>query len=186
MKKAVMILIVTLISISLLSVAALADMHDKFMAVAKNELAPMGHKRKIVNWTRAKNSKGETMEEIKRLDNLWKSEEGVADYMKPFLEGECAAYLREVVSMIPYMMEIFVMDNQGALVCETDKTGDYMQGDEAKWQESFADGKGAVFVDEPEFDEGFGTNVLQISVPVMDNGKAIGVITFGVFADKVM
>jgi hypothetical protein len=183
-KKTVMILIVTIIGTALIPGTAIAQ--SEFEAVAKNELAPIGHNSWIVNWTRAKNSKGESMDEINRIDGLWKNEEGVADYMKPYLEGPCADYLRKIVFMVPYLMEIFVMDNQGALVCETDKTGDYMQGDEAKWQNSFADGKGAVFVDEPEFDEGFGTDILQISVPVMDMGEAIGAITFGVFAKKVM
>jgi hypothetical protein len=181
----VMIFIVTVIGLSLLSATALADSHDKFMEIAKNELAPIGRDSKIVNWTKAKNSKGETSGQIKRLDGLWKGEEGIADYMKPYLEGDCADYLREVVALVPYLLEIFVMDNQGALVCETDKTGDYMQGDEDKWQKSFAEGMGAVFVDEPEFDKSFGTDILQISVPVMDGGKAIGAITFGVFANKV-
>jgi hypothetical protein len=184
-KKTVMILIVTVFGISLPGGPALADSFGTFVAVAKKELAPIGHDSRIVNWTRAKNAEGETMERIRQIDSLWKSEKGIADYMKPYLEGKCANHLRNVVAKVPYLMEIFVMDNQGALVCETDKTGDYMQGDEAKWQKAFAGGKGAVFVDQPEFDQSFGTEIVQISVPVMDKGKAIGTITFGIFANKV-
>jgi hypothetical protein len=62
-------------------------------------------------------------------------------------------------------------------------TGDFMQGDEAKWQKSFADGNGAIFVDEPEEEDG--KMVQQISVPVMVKDKAIGAITFGVYPDKM-
>ena len=105
--------------------------------------------------------------------------------MEPILNGKCAKHLKKLVAERPYLMEIFIMDNQGANVAMTDKTGDYWQGDEAKFQKSFANGKGAIFVDEVEFDKDFGTDLLQISVPVMYKGEAIGAITFGVFANKV-
>lgn len=186
MKKTVMILMVAALATALIFGTAFGAMMNKYEAVAKNELAPIGHNKYIVKYTKEKNNMGETMDQVNMMDTKWKAEEGVADYMKPYLEGSCANYLREVVSMVPYLFEIFVMDNQGAIVCETDKTGDYMQGDEAKWQKSFADGNGGILVDEVEYDKNFGTDVLQISVPVMDMGRAIGAITFGVFADKVM
>jgi hypothetical protein len=185
-KKTVMILFVAVVGITLVCGVAMAEMMGDLNALAKNELAPIGHNAKIVNWTKEKNAQGETMAQIDTKDKAWKAEEGVADYMKPYLEGSCANYLRKIVSMVPYLSEIFVMDNQGALVCETDKTGDYMQGDEAKWQKSYANGNGAIFVDEPEMDEAFGQEIVQISVPVMDGMHAIGAITFGVFPKKAM
>jgi hypothetical protein len=94
--------------------------------------------------------------------------------------------LKEIVAQHAFLVEIFVMDNQGANVCQTDKTGDYWQGDEAKFKKSYMDGKGEVFVDEVEYDDGMKANISQVSVPVMDMGKAIGAITFGVNVDKVM
>ncbi len=101
------------------------------------------------------------------------------------MESKCGKYLRSIQSQKPYMAEIFVMDNQGANVCMTDKTSDYWQGDEAKFKNSFSDGNGAVFVDEVEFDDSTQTYLSQISVPVMENGKAIGAITFGVDIDQL-
>lgn len=185
MKKTVMILMVAFLGTVLISGAAFGQMMNKYETLAKNQLAPIGHNKHIVKYTQEKNAKGETMDQINALDTKWKAADGVTDFMKPYLDGPCSDYLRQVVALVPYLSEIFVMDNQGALVCETDKTGDYMQGDEAKWQKSFNNGTGAIFVDKPEYDKGFGTDVLQISVPVMDGMKAIGAITFGVFADKV-
>lgn len=38
---------------------------------------------------------------------------------------------------------------EGALVCANAKTSDYWQGDKAKWQRAFAEGKGSVFIDRP-------------------------------------
>ena len=75
------------------------------------------------------------------------------------------------------------MDDQGANVAMTNKTSDYWQGDEAKWQESFKDGVGAVHVGDIEFDESADDYLVQVSVPVMKSGKAIGAITVGVNLD---
>ena len=106
--------------------------------------------------------------------------------MRSKLDNSLSAYLRGIKAASGGVItEIFIMDNQCANVAMTDKTGDYWQGDEAKFQKSFANGKGAIFVDEVEFDKDFGTDLLQISVPVMYKGEAIGAITFGVFANKV-
>jgi hypothetical protein len=77
------------------------------------------------------------------------------------------------------------MDDQGAIVCATERTTDYWQGDEAKWQRAYNDGKGDVFIDRPKLDESANTRIAQISVPVMDGEKAIGAVTVGVVVEKL-
>ena len=158
----------------------------KVMDLAKTTLADIGKDPVIVKAVAADNAKMESMADIEAMDNKWKAEEGTADYMKALMENDCAKHLKDIVAQHPFLVEIFVMDNQGANVCQTDKTGDYWQGDEAKFKKSYMDGKGEVFVDEVEYDDGMKANISQVSVPVMDMGKAIGAITFGVNVDKVM
>ena len=77
------------------------------------------------------------------------------------------------------------MDKQGNIVAESDKTSDYWQGDEDKFIKSFAQGKGAVFIDEPVFDESSERYVVQVSVPVLEpvTKKAIGAVTVGIDLD---
>ncbi len=77
------------------------------------------------------------------------------------------------------------MDNQGTNVAMTDKTSDYWQGDEAKFQKSFNGGNGAVFVDEVEFDDSSQAYLVQVSVPVKDGDTVIGAIPFGIDVDQV-
>jgi len=178
-KKTVMILITAVIFVAMAFGTALADA----ASVAKGELAPIGHDQKIVEAVKAQNAKGLTMDYIKMVDKGWKGQPADTYFIKELRENKCSGYCRAIIEKVPYMTEIFVMDNQGANVCMSGTTGDYWQGDEAKWQKSFADGKGAIFVDEPEDEDG--KMVQQISVPVMDGGKAIGAITFGVLADEV-
>ena len=179
MKKTVMILIATVICVTMIFGTALADV----TAIAKDELAPMGMDKKVVKAVKAQNKKGLTMDWIMKLDKAWKGNDPDTYFIKEIRDNKCSGYLRAIISKVPYMFEIFVMDNQGANVCMSGTTGDYMQGDEAKWQKSFADGKGAIFVDEPEEEDG--KMVQQISVPVVDKGTAIGAITFGVYPDKL-
>ena len=158
---------------------------QKVVDYANAKLAGLGHITLLIEAVQAENAKGKTLEEIQALDEEWKAEKGVAEFMKPFMEGACAESLQTITAADEAIFEIFMMDNQGANVCQTDKTGDYWQGDEAKFKESFADGKGMVFVDEVEYDDGLKANICQVSVPVMDGGQAIGAMTIGVLVDKV-
>ena len=179
MKRTVMILIATVICVAMAFGTALADAES----VAKGELAPIGYDAKIIEAVKAQNAKGLTMDYINKLDKAWKGSPPDTWFIKEVRDKPCSGYTRAIIKLVPYMFEIFVMDNQGANVCMSGTTGDFWQGDEDKWQKSFADGKGAIFVDAPEEDEG--KMVQQISVPVMDGGRAIGAITFGVYPDKL-
>jgi hypothetical protein len=178
-KRTVMILIATVIGVTMLFGTALADI----AAVAKDELAAIGHDKKIVEAVKAQNAKGLTMDYIMKLDKAWRGQDPDTYFIKEIRDNKCSDHSRDLVAEKDYLFEIFVMDNQGANVCMSGTTGDYMQGDEAKWQKSFAGGKGDIFVDEPEEEDG--KMVQQISVPVMEKGKAIGAITFGIYPDKV-
>jgi hypothetical protein len=74
------------------------------------------------------------------------------------------------------VVEAFVMNDRGTLVCSMVETSDYWQGDEAKWQRTFVDGKDP-FVDEPAFDASSGKYAIQVSVPIVEAGKRIGAVT---------
>jgi hypothetical protein len=158
---------------------------QKITNLADNILAPIGSDPIIIEAVKTENAKGKTMDEIKAMDERWGNTAGVADFMRALMDSACGRHIRELQKSQPYFAEIFVMDNQGANVAMTDKTSDYWQGDEAKFQKSFNNGAGAVFLDAVEFDESTNTYLVQISVPVRDGGKAIGVITFGINMEQV-
>lgn len=153
--------------------------------MANGELAKLGTDSVIVAAVKAENAKGKTLDQIKAKDEQWKATAGIADYMKALMESPCGKHLRVIQQSAPYYAEIFVMDNQGANVAMTDKTSDYWQGDEAKFQKSFNGGNGAIFVDEVEFDDSSQAYLCQVSVPVMDGNRAIGAITIGIDMDQL-
>ena len=57
--------------------------------------------------------------------------------------------------------------------------------DVEKFKAAYKDGVGAVFVAEPEFDDSAKAYLIQVSVPVIDGGKAIGALTIGVNLDEL-
>ena len=158
---------------------------QKVKELANSTLFKLGTDPVIVSATKAENTKGKTLDQIKALDEKWKATPGIADYMKALSDSECGKHLREIMNSAPYYSEIFVMDNQGANVAMTDKTSDYWQGDEAKFKKSFNGGSGAVFVDDVEFDESAQAYLCQVSVPVKDGDAVIGAITIGIDVDKI-
>jgi hypothetical protein len=157
---------------------------QKLLDKEATKLESWGHDEAIVAAVRAQNAKEVPLAEIKAIDERWVA--GKAnDTVQQILSAPCSARLHELIGTSGWYDETFAMDDQGALVCATEKTTDYWQGDEAKWQRSFDGGKGATFIDRPRFDESSSQRLAQISVPVFDKDKVIGAITIGVLIDKV-
>ncbi|MDY6905002.1 MAG: PDC sensor domain-containing protein [Thermodesulfobacteriota bacterium] len=153
--------------------------------LAESTLKGYGTAPEIVQAVKAANAEGKSLSQIQKMDEQWRNTPGISGFMKDMMTSGCGVFLRAIQAEAPYYAEIFVMDNQGANVAMTDKTSDYWQGDEAKFKNSFNNGQGAVFVDEVEFDDSTQAYVVQVSVPVMDGGKAIGAITFGIDLDAL-
>jgi len=158
---------------------------QKVVDLAKSKLANLGTDPVIIEAVKAENAKGKSLDQIKEMDKKWKADAGLADYMKAMMDSACGKRLAQIQKSASYYSEIFVMDNQGGNVAMTDKTSDYWQGDEAKFQKSFNGGAGAVFVDEVEFDDSSQAYLVQVSVPVKDNNTVIGAITIGIDVDKL-
>jgi hypothetical protein len=139
----------------------------------------------VVKAVKAQNAKGMSLDQIKQRDEQWRNSTGLDAQMRQMIDGPLGKELSKLEKSKPYFYEIFVMDNQGANVAMTNKTSDYWQGDEAKFTESFKGGAGAEHVSDVEFDESAQAYLVQVSVPVMDAGAAIGAITIGINIDEL-
>lgn len=174
------IIIGTLLVALSTNVYADEELLKKFVHFANTKLVVMGTNPVIVAAVKSENAKKKTMDQIKSRDLAWRSEPGISAFMRAMMTSACGRYLKNVQTVKGIYAEIFVTDNQGANVCMTQKTTDYWQGDEAKFQKAFLGGKGAVHVGEVSFDESTKAYLTQISIPVKDDEKVIGTITFGV------
>jgi hypothetical protein len=122
-----------------------------------------------------KNKVPESQESIQRNDQEWQRNKDFP-LRKQLTHNACAAELKKFVQPDPVIVEAFVMDAEGGLVCSTVETSDYWQGDEAKWQRTYGEGREA-FVDEPALDASTGQYAIQVSTLVSDKGKKVGALT---------
>lgn len=141
----------------------------------------------IVAAIQARNGETGGMSEdaIIALDNKWRAEVGAGDTptISPVLSGDVADMLRSMRDESEGLFtEIFVMDMVGLNVAASDTTSDYWQGDEAKWQQTYGAGDGAIHISEVEMDESTQSYQSQISVAISDpaTNAPIGAATFGV------
>jgi len=185
MKKVISIMTAAVLAITISGIAFAEKAPQEVTDLANSKLLAMGMDPTIVEAVNAENAKRKSLSSIQEMDAKWKATPGIVDYMKALMDNECGKYLKGIQNSDSYLAEVFVMDNKGANVCMTDKTSDYWQGDEAKFKNSYNNGKGNVFVDEVEFDDSTQTYIAQVSVPVVDEGKVIGAITFGIDVEKL-
>ncbi len=133
---------------------------------------------------------GLTASEIDAMDKDWRREakNGGGPLIERLQKRSASAFLVDKKSESGDLVtEVFVMDNKGLNVAISDVTSDYMQGDEAKWQKTYAQGAGQIFVDDVEFDDSSETFQSQLSASVVDpaSGKVIGAITFGINIEEL-
>lgn len=124
--------------------------------------------------------------EILAIDKKWR--DGDSDLHNTYLNNAASDFLRKIkTDSDDLYSEIFIMDFQGCNVALSDLTSDFLQGDEAKFQKSYNNGSGAVFIDEIELDESTGSYQVQVSLPIIDktDNKVIGAITIGIDMSKL-
>jgi hypothetical protein len=128
---------------------------------------------------------------IDGLDKQWRAEtkSPAKPKINEVLGNALSAYLKKIkADSKGFVTEIFVMDNKGLNVGQSDVTSDFWQGDEAKWQKTFLAGPGATFVDKVDKDESTQTFQTQISMSIADpaTNAVIGAVTVGVDVEQLM
>lgn len=147
----------------------------------------------IVDAIKAQNTKHAKLnaDTIDALDQKWRAEAkaGEGELVNSLLGNDLSRFLSaKKAAHDTTITEIFVMDNKGLNVGQSDVTSDYMQGDEAKWTQTFGTGGQAVFIDEVEFDDSTQSFQSQISATIIDpaTGQAIGAITIGLNVEDLL
>ncbi|GAB7081405.1 PDC sensor domain-containing protein [Megalodesulfovibrio paquesii] len=160
-----------------------APQHVKDLAA--RELLAMAEDPVLLAAVQHQNAQGLTLEVIKQRDATWMAQAGMDDFMRALHGNAASLRLREWQAREPWLAELFVTDNQGANVAMSDKTSDYWQGDEGKFTKCMTGGPGELYFSEVEFDKSAQAYLVQVSVPIRQNGQAIGVLVVGVDVDKL-
>ncbi|WP_119168957.1 hypothetical protein [Algihabitans albus] len=121
--------------------------------------------------------------DIDALDKEWRAErERIGDrpLVAELMARPLSNYLLRRQAMAGGLYtEIFVVTDRGLNAGQSAVTGDYWQGDEAKFTKTFEVGADAVFIDEAELHEASGTWRQQVNftIPDPETGAPIGAVT---------
>ena len=137
---------------------------------------------RVVQAVKAQEAAPPAMERVRAIDEAWQRGEDPEGLATSLAKNDCAQALQTLMSANPGYGEAYVTDHQGAIVCMTDRTSDYWQGDEEAWTRAYGGGAGAVVVGKTERDATTGLDVVPISVPIKSAGQVIGVLTVGKIA----
>ena len=170
----------------LMTVGASAQAQD-YNALAQNlittKLTAIATDPEVVAAIKAQNEKHAalTQAEVDALDKQWR--DGDAALIDGVLNNALSTKLKGIVASSGGLYtEIFVTDNKGLNVGQNDKTSDYWQGDEPKWQKPAA---GENDISEVEMDESTQTYQIGVSIPVKDGDTFIGALTVGANAEML-
>ncbi|GAB2183983.1 hypothetical protein LAB1_12920 [Roseibium sp. LAB1] len=168
------------------------EFESELKDLASGKIAEIAAAAEVVSAVKEQNGVTGSYDQAKidELDGKWREEAEAVDQpmIDEVLDKPLSVYLANVQeSSGGLFTEIFVMDAKGLNVGQSDVTSDFWQGDEAKWQETFLVGKGAVHISELEQDDSTQTLQSQVSIPVLDpdSGAVIGAVTFGVNVDNL-
>lgn len=116
-------------------------------------------------------------EEILDLDQQWRA--GSDDYplIQETLNNEISNNLLDFQRQHPEFSEIFVTDQFGLNVAQTNRTTDYYQADEDWWTGAYANGAGESSHGPIEFDESSQSQSIALYIPIQDpkTKKVVGV-----------
>ncbi len=155
--------------------------------LAKTKISSWLGSPSVVAAIKAQNNEHKDLTEAKiaTLDKKWRAETNASS--RPMIDGvlgnPLSSFLKSKKDESEGLFtEIFVMDNKGLNVGQSDVTSDYWQGDEAKWQKTYSMGADALHIGKVKEDESTQTFQSQVSLPVVDpkDGTVIGAITVGV------
>lgn len=191
MKKLTQLLIILVFSAGF-SQVAFSDQAAELVELGKSTFPEWLNHAEVVSAIKTQNSKHEQLSEaeIVSLDKQWRAETSASS--KPLVDAILAKSLSEYLVKVKdnsagVYTEIFVMDNKGLNVGQSDVTSDYWQGDEDKWQKTYPMGPNAVHVGEVEFDDSSQQFQSQVSMSVVDpaSGQVIGAVTVGINIDAL-
>lgn len=158
-----------------------------------NEIASWMNNPVLIQAIKSQNARTVDLDQaaIDQLDQTWRAEvgSGSSQMITDVLQNEAADFLRQQQNESGGVIsEVFTMDSHGLNVAASNVTSDYWQGDEAKFQQTYSMGPGAVHFGEVEFDESSQTYQGQISIVITDpdSNQPIGAMTIGVNVEALL
>lgn len=157
-----------------------SDEVKKILEKKKEAIENLAKEPPVIKFVKESNEKyrNTALTEILRLDAKWQKTEGIDDFIKSFMINDCGLYLADFQDAHEAFSEIFITNEKGLIVGETNKTSDFYQADEEWWVKAYDEAKGKSYYGELEYDQSSRSEAISLFVPVRDPEtiKVIGVI----------
>ena len=174
------------------SAASANEFESQIRQYISQEVMNWASEQVLIDAILAQNSttSGLSNDEVLDLDLAWRAELDAVNRptISPVISNPAAIFLQSRVQESEgAISEVFLMDVRGLNVAASSVTSDYWQGDEGKFQNTFLEGAGAIFIDEIEYDDSTQTYLAQVSLTVSDpsSGLPIGAMTIGLNAESL-
>jgi len=159
------------------------DVPKSLVRFANESLIKLGTDAQLVAFVQQDNLKPVPVDKLKDLDAKWQNKQ-IEDFIKTLMANSVSARLAKVIAAYKFIPEAFIMNAQGTIIGETNRTSTYWKGQAEKFTAAYKGGAGAVWFGPLAYDESTKVNGVQISVPVMTSTKAIGAICFTINVDE--
>jgi len=117
--------------------------------------------------------------ELNALDQEWRTADATNNNSDPLVAGvlnnSLTSELLKYQAKFPENVEVFLTDLPGVSIATTDRTSDYLQSDEAWWQDAYKNGQ---YIGQPEFDASSKTLAINMAVAVRDrnSNRIVGIL----------
>ncbi|MFT3892836.1 MAG: GAF domain-containing protein [Anaerolineales bacterium] len=112
------------------------------------------------------------------VDKQWAAADDSSPLVKRVLNNGLSEELSKFQKQFPEYVEVFVTDKYGAIIASTNRTSDYYQADEEWWQSAWNNGRGNIYVSQPEFDQSSNTMSINLAMPInaANSTELVGVL----------
>ncbi len=168
--------------------ALAADEHDaRLRDIVLTKILPIVTKSIVIDSVRRQNRNFASLNlrQIVRLDKIWRDEVERAGgaLINEVLANPLSKYLKQVKRDNGDLFNmLYVMDNKGLNVGQSDVTPDYWQGDEGKWRKTVLTGVAKVRIGKVKPDKYTRKLQSRVTVTIIDPAtkRVIGAVTIGV------
>ncbi len=119
---------------------------------------------------------------VRQIQDQWRQSTTASELIRRYREKLSCQVMRDYFSKEISLVDCFTLDAQGRVVGTLYKTRDFLQDEDPGFVNCFNQGDGRVYVDEPvPLSSG---ETVEVSFPVMDGPKTVGVLVATVLSEK--
>ncbi len=166
------------------------EYRERLRNIAQNDIKKWMNNPQIIAAIKTQNESNNllSLTEIEKLDREWQLQLNNINQplIKKTIDNDLSLFLRQKqLESDGLYREIMIVDNRGLIVGSSIKSSDFLQGDEAKWLQTFKVGPGAIVIDNVTYDDSAQAFQAQVSLTISEGDEPIGSITVGIDTEQM-